>query len=235
MVSKKRNYECSYFFQPHNEQNVQECDATMLSSITAVGLQKIHLICGMRTSIFLMLVFFTCVFGTAQTVKIDTSAMLSSTGYRVQCNNKSTDENIVTISPKGFNKDVRGISFAVRGQVHKIIVDDLNNDGYADLMVCVYGGANGEMGNVAGVCFNGSDALVPAYFPDVFNDPKLREGYKGHDVFTMLMGFLQQSFPIYKSTDTDTATGGTRVVQYKLERNEKGTYNFKVLRTYDKP
>ena len=47
--------------------------------------------------------------------KIDTTAGFSGLSYRVSCNNKNADENDVTISPKGFGKDVRDISFTIKG------------------------------------------------------------------------------------------------------------------------
>jgi hypothetical protein len=76
--------------------------------------------------------------------------------------------------------------------------------------------------------------LVAASFPDIYSNPALREGYKGHDAFSSLMGTLMQSFPVYKPGDTDTATGGTRVIQYDLGKAENGGLTFQVLRSYEK-
>ena len=69
----------------------------------------------------------------------------------------------------------------------------------------------------------------------VYNDQKLSEGYKGHDEFTLMLGTLVRTFPVYKTGDTDTPTGGKRVVQYKIMNDENGRMVFKVLRSYDKP
>ena len=109
-----------------------------------------------------------------------------------------------------------------------------NVDGYPDLVLCIYSGTDGEMGTIAGIVSAGKTSLTPADFPDIYSNSTLREGYKGHDAYTTLMGSLMQTFPIYKPGDTDTATGGTRVVQYTIAKGEKGNLTFKALRSYEK-
>lgn len=166
--------------------------------------------------------------------KLDTTAKMSDVGYRVACNNKKPDENSITITPTGFKSGARPAYFNIRGRATGIAVDDLNDDGYPDLLVYIFSGPNNEIGTVAGVTSNANTEMVPVYFPDIYNDPKLREGYKGHDEFTVMVGTLLRTFPIYKPGDTDTPTGGKRVVQYKIMKGEQGTLTFKVLRTYEK-
>ncbi len=173
-------------------------------------------------------------FGTqAQDRKIDTTASFGSAGFRVRCNNKNESENDVAIFPKGFAREVTDISFSIKGRLKKILVDDLNDDGYPDLVLCFYSGSNGEIGNIISVSSNGKSSLAPVSFPDIYSDRKLSEGYKGYDEFTILVGTLLQSFPVYKPGDTDAPTGGTKVVQYKIAKAENG-FAFKVLRSYIK-
>ncbi|HXL56173.1 MAG TPA: hypothetical protein VN958_07955, partial [Chitinophagaceae bacterium] len=155
-------------------------------------------------------------------------------GYRVSCNNKNESENQVSVSPKGFKGEVRDVSFPIKGRLRKILVDDLNDDGYPDLLLCIYGGTNGEMGNIAAIASSGNTSLAPVQFPDIYSYPKLSEGYKGHDEFTIMIGTLLQSFPIYKPGDTGTPTDSTRVIQYKIMNGENGGLTFKVLRSYEK-
>src|SRR3954469_18356101 len=171
---------------------------------------------------FLLAGLFATVSAQAQVRKIDTTAGFSGVSYRVSCNNKNADENNVTISPKGFGKDVSNISLAIKGRLHKILVDDLNEDGFPDLVLCYYNGPNDELGNITSIASSGNNSLVPVTFPDIYTDQKLSEGYKGHDEFTVLVGTLQQSFPFYKPGDTDTPTGGTKVIQYKLMKARDG-------------
>jgi hypothetical protein len=118
--------------------------------------------------------------------------------------------------------------------LRKILIGDLNGDGYPDLILCIYSGANGEMGNVAGIASSGNASLVPVYFPDIYSNSKLREGYRGNDEFTVMMGTLFQSFPVYTSGDTAVATGSKRVIQYNITKGENGNLTFKVLYSYEK-
>src|SRR5262249_3942489 len=90
---------------------------------------------------------FVTINAKAQVKKIDTTAGFSGLTYRVSCNNKSADQNEVDISPKGFGNDVRDVSFIIKGRLRKILVDDLNEDGFPDLVICFYNGPNGELGN----------------------------------------------------------------------------------------
>jgi len=70
--------------------------------------------------------------------------------------------------------------------------------------------------------------------PDVMLDGKIKEGYKGHDQFSLLEGMLMQQFPIYKpGDDKDKPTGGKRVVQYKIAGSGESGYTFKMLRFYE--
>ena len=169
----------------------------------------------------------------AQIQKIDTTAFFGVAGYRVTCSNKKEDANQVSISPKKFKNTVRDVSFMVKGKLTKILVDDLNDDGFPDLLLCLYSGVKNEKGTIVGI-YSNETAIMPVAFPDIYEDAKLREGYKGQDEFTIMVGSLMRSFPIFKPTDTDTATGGTRVIQYKIVPNAEKRMTFNVLRTYMK-
>lgn len=169
----------------------------------------------------------------AHSQKIDTTAFFGVAGYRVMCSNKKEDANQVSISPKKFKNTVRDVSFMVKGKLAKILVDDLNDDGHPDLLLCLYTGAKNEKGTIVGI-YSNETAIMPAAFPDIYDDAKLREGYKGQDEFTIMVGSLLRSFPIFKPTDTDTPTGGIKVIQYKIIPDAENRMVFKVLRTYMK-
>jgi hypothetical protein len=171
----------------------------------------------------------------AQAKKIDTTAYFGEAGYRVSCTNKKEDDNFISIMPKNFKNTARDITFGVRGRLTSIIVDDLNDDGFPDLMLIVYSGPKHEIATIYGISSKENTELAQVYFPDVYSDSKLREGYKGYDEFTIVAGSLLRSYPIFKPTDTDKPTGGTRVVQYKIVTGERGGLTFKALRNYEKP
>ncbi len=195
---------------------------------------KNRFICTMRyTTIlsFTLVIFFISMGVKAQAQKIDTTAFFGDAGFRVTCNNKNPDLTQISISPKKFKKTIRDVTFSVKGRLTKILVDDLNDDGYPDLLLCIYTGTKFEKGTIMGI-YSGDGVIMPVAFPDIYDDPKLREGYKGQDEFTIMVGSLLRSFPIFKPTDTDTATGGTRVIQYKIIPDMEKRMVFKVLRTY---
>lgn len=185
-------------------------------------------------SLFFLLLFFCTVDTDAQSKKFDSTVKMGDKGYRVQCNNKNADKNEVTISPIGLKTDNGNPSFTVYGRILKIFSDDMNDDGLPDLIICVYNGDSGEIGSIVAIAYNADKTFAPIYFPDIYLDSKIRDGYKGHDEFSDLTGTLLRQFPIYLPTDAPgKPTGGTRVIQYKA-MSENGRSSFKALRWYDK-
>ena len=184
------------------------------------------------TCITILLLTAACV--NAQ--KIDTTVRMNQEGFRVICNNKDVDNNFVTIQPVKLNLTRGGqLDFPVKGLVTKAAVDDLNDDGEPDLIICVFSGVNNEIGNVIGASYNKTDkSIVPISFPDIYSDPKLRQGYKGQDVYSLIIGTLMRKFPIYLPNDAPgKPTGGIRSVQYKVTPGERGMLAFKMIRTFD--
>ncbi len=169
----------------------------------------------------------------AQERRVDTAVKMGDIGYRVICSNKNNDLNDVSVAPVGTRSTQRTVNFSAPGRVNKVIVDDLNGDGLPDLVLCIFGGQNGETGTVIGISYAADKTLMPVYFPDIYIDPKLREGYKGHDEFSMVAGTLLRKFPLYLPGDAvDKPTGGKRTVQYNVV-SEQGRMKFNVLRFFD--
>ncbi len=169
---------------------------------------------------------------TAQTKKFDTTVKMADQGFRVTCSNKNVDRNDVTIAAIGFHANSNIPSFKVQGRIFKALIDDMNDDGVPDLVICVYSGADNEIGTVVGISYTADKNFEPVYFPDIYLDAKIRDGYKGHDEFSALTGTLLRKFPVYLSTDTDKPTGGIRTIQYKAMM-DNGRLSFKVLRWFD--
>ena len=70
--------------------------------------------------------------------------------------------------------------------------------------------------------------------PDPMMDGKINAGYKGHDQFSLMEGFLLDKFPIYKAgDDQDKPSGGTRVILYQLVPDEGDRFKFQKVRNYD--
>lgn len=182
--------------------------------------------------ILFIFVFFIVQGLKAQTQKFDTTVKYGDKGYRVTCNNKEPDKNEVDITPINLKSKVSKPSFNVNGIVTKAFTDDFNDDGLPDLAICVYSGEGMSLGNVVAISFTADKTFAAMYFPEIYLDSKIREGYKGHDQFSALTGTILRKFPIYLPTDTDTPTGGIRTVQYKA-MEENGHLTFKVLRWFD--
>lgn len=170
----------------------------------------------------------------AQFKKIDTTVISGSVGYRVRCSNSYPDKNDVTLKLIGFEKEAKGTSFLVGGQIAYAMVDDLNNDNFPDLLLVSFNGPHFQFGITYVLASKENKSLLFFSSKDIMMDGKLSPGYRGHDQFSLFNGSLIQKFPIYNTGDTDeNPTGGTRVIQYQMAMTESGKAYFKVLRTYD--
>src|SRR5579862_5497040 len=121
----------------------------------------------MKLNLFPICFSLCCLFaatGNAQSKKIDTTVKMGDQGYRVLCNNKNPDKNEVNITPVNLKYEGADPSFPVYGKVTKAFSDDFNDDGNPDLVICVYGGDNGEIGTVIGVSYNADKSLAPIFF-----------------------------------------------------------------------
>jgi len=184
---------------------------------------------------FSALLCFCNIHTVAQFKKIDTTLTINNAGYKVSCNNKNADDNSVSVSPVGFKNTATTAAFTIKGTLVKAEIGDLNSDGYPDLVMYVFGVPNSETGTVIGISSVANNSLAPIYFPDIYADPKLRDGYRGQDEFSIRYGMLSRTFPIYKPGDADNKpTGGKRVIQYQVT-TEKERSSFKVLRSYEVP
>lgn len=167
--------------------------------------------------------------------RIDTTMKIGKYGYKVNCRNKDIKSNSLSIRPLGFESPANEtMNMPVRGRVSAAMVDDLNSDGLADLILFIYTDSAAIHGTVYVLVSQDSKTIVPAGLPDPALDGKINTGYKGHDVFKLLEGTLLQRFPIFRPGDKDDApTGGTRTVQYSLSKGDSGGYKFDILRFYD--
>jgi hypothetical protein len=166
--------------------------------------------------------------------KMDSTLKIGKAGYRVTCKNKKFDENELDVRPVGFDNEARPVSFMLRGRVAKAEIDDLNGDGYPDLVLYAYSDSNAIFGAVYAFISQANKSITGCALPDPMMDGKINEGYKGHDQFSLMQGFLLEKFPIYKAGDgKDQPTGGTRVILFQLVPNDSGGFKFQKVRNYD--
>jgi len=194
--------------------------------------------CYINTFCLLVLCFFLGSTATlsAQTKKYrryDSTLKLNKAGYHLYSNNKLDDNNEVTISPIGFDNGAREMSFIIKGRLVLAEVDDLNNDGFPDVVMYAKSSAPNEKGYLYAISSEENRSFRPIAFPDITDDAKLSKGYRGHDEFSLLETTLMRKFPIYSDTDsTNQGPIGKRVVQYRLV-NKEGRLTFIVLRSYE--
>lgn len=174
-------------------------------------------------------------YGQIRFERVDTTMKLGKTGYRVTCRNKEFTNNPLSIRPIGFESPAnQNMSLPVRGRISEVQVDDLNNDGNADLVLFIYSDSAAIHGTVLALISDGTKSILPCALPDPALDGKINKGYKGYDQYMLLEGTLLLKFPVFKPDDKDKPTGGHRVVQYAFARNENGNgYKLNIARTYD--
>lgn len=192
----------------------------------------------MPKKIFLFLALTSaCFFSHAQTRKFDTTVKMGDVGYRITCSNKKADNNSVSIKPIGFKNYSQELNFPIVGLLNKAMIDDYTDDGYPD--VFFYSFDEKDRAQTYCLASVANKSCAPIYMNDIYADPKLREGYQGHDVFTSMGGFIIRKFPVYQtdSTAKSTAVIATRVIEYKAKANtsnpENPTYKFEVFKSYD--
>jgi len=187
--------------------------------------------------LLLFLLIPACFLSHAQTKRFDTTVKMGDVGYKVICSNKKSDNNSVSITPIGFKDYSHDLNFPIVGLLKKAMIDDYNNDGYPDLFF--YSFDDKDRAQTYSLASVQNKSCAPMYLPDVYIDPKLRDGYQGHDEFSSMGGFLIRKFPVYQtdSTTKNTSVVATRVIEYKAKSNtsnpDNPTYKFEVFKSYD--
>lgn len=171
----------------------------------------------------------------AQKNKFDTTLKIGKVGYRVTCTNKASEKNEMTVSMIGFEEQRGDVNLDVRGKVQSCEIDDLNRDGFPDVVIYISSEGDKRKGSVISIASEANKSISAIMFPDITDDAKLSAGYKGGDQFKLFNGILTRRFPVYSTTDsTNTApTGVIRQIIYKVVPGERGGYKFKVDRSVD--
>ena len=171
----------------------------------------------------------------AQGRRIDTTMKVGKAGFRVNCYNKSSEKNPITIYPVGFESEARDFSFELKGVLLGTEVDDLNKDGFPDLLLYVASFDSLNKSSVIAISSQENKSVAPIVFPDILDDPRLRDGYKGADKYMLLEGVLMRTYPLYEkdANGVQQPTGKMRRLMYRVAPGEQGTSKFVVARFYD--
>lgn len=125
----------------------------------------------------------------------------------------------LVIRPEGLEVDNRLIVQPIEGSVTGAEIEDLNSDGWPEVVVYVTSAGSGSYGTVVGYSVNAGKSVSAISFPELTGDAA--QGYMGHDEFTVIETSLARRFPIYREGDSNAEpTGGIRQIQYKLVEGE---------------
>jgi hypothetical protein len=171
----------------------------------------------------------------AQCRRIDTTMKVGKAGYRINCLNKSAEKNAISINPVGFENEVRDFSFDLKGLLTGAEVDDLNKDGFPDLLLYVNTKDSLNKSTVIGISSMENKSVVPIVLPDILDDPRLRDGYKGSDQYMLLEGILMRTYPLFEkdANGVQQPTGKMRRLMYRVAQGEQGSLKFVISRFYD--
>src|SRR5579872_422165 len=124
---------------------------------------------------FFLGALFVAVSANAQVIlpKMDTTVKVGKVGYHVECKNKKVDENVLDIRPMGFSSEAKPLEFMIRGRVEKAEIDDLNSDGYPDLVLYICTDSAAVFGTVYAFVSKANKSVMGCFLPDPMMDGKI--------------------------------------------------------------
>lgn len=139
------------------------------------------------------------------------------------------------IQPNGLSITNRELIHEIDGRIVGAEIEDLNSDGFPELLIYTQSAGSGSYGDVIAYSVNNGKSVSQVYFPPISDHPEAAKGYMGHDEFTIIETSLAHRFPIYQEGDANAdPTGGIRQIQYKMVDGE-ASRRFKIVRITDFP
>lgn len=171
----------------------------------------------------------------AQKLRFDTTVKIGKVGYRLVSQNKNLQKNQLSISLIGFDTNGNSdIDWPIKGRVVGSEIDDLNRDGYPDVLVYIRTDEVKHNIQVMALASEENKRLAPIILPDIMEDAKLRQGYDGRDTFRLMNGLLLRKFPItIKEENSSRVFTTVRHIYYTVVKGEGRGWLFKVMRNYD--
>lgn len=180
---------------------------------------------------FLFMCFVSQIFGQ-NWPKYDSTMKIGKSGYRISCLNRSPDRNVLNIRPVGFKSESREASIEIRARVAGAEIDDLNNDGFPDLVIFIEDGAGKK--SIFPIRSQENESIGPILFPDILNDMELSKGYRGKDEYKLVEGVLFRKFPVYPADTTiKEPTNKIRQLMYRVVQGERDSWKFKMFKQFD--
>lgn len=168
-----------------------------------------------------------------QRVFIKTLSM-QNIGFDVSTTGKGSLQQL-KIVPFGLTSGNKEINTEIDGSVTNAEIEDLNSDGFPELLIYTTSAGSGSYGNVIGYSVNNGKSMSSIYFPPIAENKEAGKGYMGHDEFAIVETSLVQRFKTYKEGDPNSSpTGNIRQIQYKLVNGEAGR-KFEVVKISEFP
>jgi hypothetical protein len=155
-----------------------------------------------------------------ETPSFEKSLSLQGITFMVQTRGEGSIRQL-TVNTRGLEGGDAPFELEIDGSVANAEVEDLDSDGYPELLIYTISAGSGSYGNLIAFSVLSGQSMVPVVFPDIADSPEVSEGYMGHDEFAVVETTLSRRFPIYKEGDPNsTPSGGTRQIAYKMEAGE---------------
>lgn len=187
----------------------------------------------MNKYLFLGILFLATNANGQKFLKYDSTLKIGKVGYRVFCMNRSIEKNAISIRPIGFKSEGREINLELKGKVTASEIEDLNNDGFPDLVIYITE-KSGNI-NLLSIASKDNETVEAIILPDITNDMQMSKGYRGEDDYKLVEGILFRKFPVYESDTTIKApTNKVRQILYRVVRGEQpGIWKYKPFKNFD--
>ena len=119
----------------------------------------------MRTILFFCFLIFSGQLTGQVWSKYDSTMKIGKSGYRISCLNRSSEKNVLNIRPIGFKSESREASIELKARVLGAEIDDLNNDGFPDLIIFIEDAAGKK--SIFPICSQDNERIAPILFPDI--------------------------------------------------------------------
>ncbi len=149
---------------------------------------------------------------------------------------KSVNSGFVTkliIQPENLEIDNQQVEHVIKGWVRDAEIEDLNSDGFPELLVYVQSSVNGTHSYPIAYSVNNGKSMSQVYFPDPNENPDISDGYHGYDEFTLVETKLGHRFPVFSQAENGWEnTGKIRQITYIMKDGEASRY-FAVDQIYE--
>ena len=131
-----------------------------------------------------------------------------------------TGASLSNISVAFKGKPASAVQFTDVDPINKVLMGDLDANGFDEIYIITLSAGSGSYGNVIGLASLADKSLSPIYIPPVEEKDMKKggnfEGYTGHDEYEIIENSLARRFPI-------KGTGVTkRSINYKMKAGEAG-------------